>query len=75
MIYNNPLFSVESLVMPFKERMGKRMPKRMPNKYNVFFAETMAELKSELPDLKHRERMALVAELWRIRKAEASVCE
>lgn len=68
MWYDNPLFSVEVQSKPLETR------KRPPNKYNEFFTLTMAALKVELPHLKHRERMALTAELWRIRKAETS-CE
>lgn len=41
---------------------------RAPSAYNIFVKDNMAKVKSENPDVPHRECMALVAALWQKQK-------
>ena len=52
-----------------KSKKDKPKVERKPTEYNLFFKKTMATLKSEFPDMSHKERFAECAKRWNAQKA------
>lgn len=65
--YTNPMFGVESVK---DVEIQPKKAGRVPSKYNVFFKETIAQLKVDMPDISHMERVKLVGQLWKQKKDE-----